>query len=99
MKTYTDLEFLKLSKGEKFKYKFISFFAGIPKALLRLLLALWNLIKGAEITVGKEIADIFSTFIHGDWKTKISFVVMGFPSRSRIRSSRRTSCSKMPGSS
>ena len=78
MKTYSDLEFLKLSKGERFKYKFLSFFAGIPRALLNLMLALWNLIKGACVAIGKEIADICATFIHGDWKTKLSFVFMGF---------------------
>ena len=60
MKTYSDLEFLKLSKGEKFKYKFLSFFAGIPRALLNLLLALWNLIKGAGWTT---FSDAF-TFVH-----------------------------------
>ena len=78
MKTYSDLEFLKLSKGARFKHKFLSFFAGIPKALLNLLLALWNLIKGAGVTIGKEVADICSTFVHGDWKTKLSFIFMGF---------------------
>ena len=78
MKTYSDLEFLKLSKGARLKYKFLSFFAGIPKALLNLLLALWNLIKGAGVTIGKEVADICSTFVHGDWKTKLSFIFMGF---------------------
>ena len=78
MKTYSDLEFLKLSKGARFKHKFLSFFAGIPKALLNLLLALWNLIKGAGVTIGKEVADICSTFVHGDWETKLSFIFMGF---------------------
>ena len=30
------------------------------------------------VGIGKGIADIVKTFIHGDWKTKISYVVMGF---------------------
>ena len=28
--------------------------------------------------LGREIGDICSTFVHGDWKTKISFFIMGF---------------------
>ena len=28
--------------------------------------------------IGKGIADIVKTFIHGDWKTKVSYAVMGF---------------------
>ena len=30
------------------------------------------------VGIGKGLADIVKTFIHGDWKTKISYVVMGF---------------------
>ena len=33
MKRYSDLEYLRLSKGQKFAYNFTSFFAGIPQAL------------------------------------------------------------------
>ena len=33
MKKYSDLEYLKLSKWERFKYRFVSFFASIPVAI------------------------------------------------------------------
>ena len=33
MKRYSDLEYLRLSKGQKFLYKLTSFFAAIPRKL------------------------------------------------------------------
>ena len=47
MKRYTDLEYLRLSKWEKFRYSFLSFFAGIPQAL-----------KNAGIGIGRFFAKI-----------------------------------------
>ncbi|MBQ9264223.1 MAG: sugar ABC transporter permease [Clostridia bacterium] len=78
MKTYSDLEFLKLSKGEKFLYKLGSFFCAIPRGIKHLILGIGRGIGKAGQTVGREIKDIVSTFISGDWKTKLSFLVMGF---------------------
>ncbi len=69
MKKYSDLEYLKLSKGERFKYKFLSFFAAIP-------VAIGNLFKGIGGWFKK--AGIWTTFVQGDWKTKLSFLIMGF---------------------
>ena len=83
MKKYTDLEYLRLSKWERFQYKFLSFFAAIP-------VAIWNLIKGiggffkkAGLAVAGEAKDIWTTFVEGDWKTKLSYLVMGFGSIAR----------------
>ena len=78
MTRLSDLEFLKLSKGQKFGYKMGRFFTGIPKAILGFFLKIWGFIKKGGTAVGTEIADIVNTFIHGDWKTKLSFFVMGF---------------------
>ncbi|MBO7662472.1 MAG: sugar ABC transporter permease [Clostridia bacterium] len=33
--------------------------------------------------IGRELGEIGSTFVHGDWKTKISFFIMGFGSLAR----------------
>ena len=77
MKKYSDLEFLKLSKGQKFLYKLGSFFAAIPRAIGRFLLAIVNFIKNIFITIGKELADLVATFKNGDWKTRGSYLVMG----------------------
>ena len=78
MKKYSDLEYLKLSKGKKRLYKLQSFFCAIPQKILALFLGLWNIIKGCCLKVRDEALDIYSTFVHGDWKTKVSFLVMGF---------------------
>jgi len=78
MKKYSDLEYLKLSKGKKFLYKLASFFCSIPQKIAGVFLALWSLIKNIVLAVSHEAADIWTTFVKGDWKTKVSFLVMGF---------------------
>ena len=83
MKKYSDLEFLKLSKGQKFAYKFVSFFAAIPRAIGRFLLGIAKFFKNLGLGIGREFADICSTFKNGDWKTKGSFLVMGLGSIAR----------------
>ena len=71
-------ETLRLSKGEKKIYSLMSIVLGIPTFFKNVGLAIWNAIKSAGSAIGKELADIGSTFVHGDWKTKISYVIMGF---------------------
>ena len=83
MKQYTDLEYLKLSGPEKFANKFSRFFFGIPKALLKFLKAIGRFFAN----IGKKIANVFvniyRTFVCGDWKTRVSYFVMGFGNLSR----------------
>ena len=50
MKKYSDLEYLKLSKWERFKYRFVSFFASIP-------VAIWHAILG----IGGWFKKVYST--------------------------------------
>lgn len=83
MKRYTDLEYLKLSKINRFFYKFLSFLIAIP-------LKVWNIIKLIGKYIAKfakkafnEFKDIIMTFKKGDWKTRLSYVVMGFGNISR----------------
>ena len=83
MKTYSDLEFLKLSKGQKALYKLERFFASIPAGIMRFFVGIWGLIKKGVAAVGREASDIFSTFTNGDWKTKLSYLVMGFGNLAR----------------
>ena len=40
MKRYSDLEYLRLSKGQKFLYKLTSFFAAIPRGMWNLVLSI-----------------------------------------------------------
>ena len=83
MKRYSDLEYLRLSKGQKFLYKLESFFAAIPRKLLNLILAIGRFFKNIGLGIAKEAKDIITTFTQGDWKTKTSYLVMGFGSIAR----------------
>ena len=78
MNTYSDLEFLKLTKGQKALYKIERFFASIPTGVKNLFVGLGRLIKKGGAAIGREVSDIATTFVHGDWKTKLSYLVMGF---------------------
>ena len=83
MKKYTDLEYLRLSKWERFQYKFLSFFAAIPMAIWHAICKIGNWFKKAGLAIGNEAKDIVQTFIQGDWKTKLSYLIMGFGSIAR----------------
>ena len=83
MKRYSDLEYLRLSKPQKFLYKLVSFFAAIPGKLLNLVKAIGRFFKNCGLGIAREAKDIITTFIRGDWKTKCSYLVMGFGSISR----------------
>ena len=83
MAQISDLEFLRLSKAQKTGYKIRRFFTGIPKAIASFFLAVWHAIQKAGKAVGREISEIGTTFKEGDWKTKLSFLVMGFGSLAR----------------
>ena len=78
MAKLSDLEFLRLSKGRRFLYKLGQFFASIPKGIANLFVKLWGLIKNCFLAIGREAKDIITSFIQGDWKTKVSYLVMGF---------------------
>ena len=76
-------ETLRLSKTEKKIYSLMSIVLGIPAFFKNVGLAIWNAIKAAGSAIGKEFADLGSTFVHGDWKTKFSYVIMGFGNLTR----------------
>ena len=79
----TDLDYLKLSKPQKMLVDLRRFFAALPgkigNGLKKLVMFVVNFFKG----IGLAIVDIIHTFINGDWKTKVSYFVMGFGSCAR----------------
>jgi len=83
MKRYSDLEYLRLSKGQKFLYKLASFFLAIPRGIGTFFLGIGRFFKKLGVGIGKEISDVVMTFVKGDWKTKTSYLVMGFGSIAR----------------
>ena len=79
MKTYSELEYLRLSKWQKFWYKFARFFCVvIPNGIKNGVFAIGRFFKKLGLGIAHECKDIVTTFIYGDWKTKVSYLVMGF---------------------
>ena len=78
MKQYTDLELLKMGKMKRFGVKFTSFFASIPSKLKNLGIKIGKFFKNLGIGIWHWIRDLGLTFVHGDWKTKVSYFIMGF---------------------
>ena len=83
MKKYSDLEYLRLSKLQRFFYKLASFFLAIPGWLWRLIKGIGRFFKKAAIRIKDEVVDIVMTFVRGDWKTRLSYLVMGFGNAAR----------------
>lgn len=71
-------EFFRLNKVQALLYNVIHFFKAIPSAIKNFFVKLWQTIVGAATAVIDEFKDIALTFVHGDWKTKVSYLVMGF---------------------
>ena len=78
MKQYTDLELLKLSKPKRAGYKFKLFFASIPGKFKNLFVKIGRFFKNLGLGIVHWFRDIGLTFVHGDWKTKVSYFIMGF---------------------
>ena len=79
----TDLEYLKLSRWGKFIHKMGAFFKAIPLFFLNIFKKIGRFFVKFGIGIKNEAVDIWTTFIHGDWKTKISYLFMGFGSIAR----------------
>ena len=83
MKEYTDLELLKLTKAQRGGYKFKKFFASIPGKFKALFSKIGLFFKNLFIGIGHWFRDLGRTFVNGDWKTKVSYFLMGFGNISR----------------
>ena len=79
----SDLELLKLNKFQKFVLKLKNFFISIPTFFKNLGIGIWNKIKGLGIGIYNFFKNLVLTFIHGDWKTKVSYLILGFGSIAR----------------
>lgn len=77
MKKYSDLEYLRLSKWQKFLYKIVSFFTSIPVGIANGCRSIATFLKNVVLGIGHFFADLVSTFVHGSVATKLSYVIMG----------------------
>ena len=72
-----DLEYLSLTKTQRFFYRlkkgFGGFFKGIGKFFASIPHKIWNWLK----KVGSVFPKLYKYFIYGDWSTRLSFLVMG----------------------
>jgi len=83
MKRYTDLEYLKLSKINRFFYKLLSFFCAIPLKIWGVIKSVGKIIANFSKKIAMSFVEIFTTFKNGSWKTRVSYVIMGFGNISR----------------
>ena len=72
------IDYMSMNGFERFVYNFTNGIKNAPKNI-------GNFFKNIGSTIGKgaktlvnDLKDIGTTFVEGDWKTKVSFVVMGF---------------------
>ena len=78
-----DLDLLQLTKFQTILYKIIHFFKGIPNGVASLFKYIFSLIKNFFVWIKNDLTDIVQTFVNGDYKTKLSFIIMGFGSIAR----------------
>ncbi len=83
MKKYSDLEYLKLPKWRRFLYTLVCLIVGIPTGIWNGIKNIGKAIKGFGKKVAFEFTDIFITFKEGDWKTRVSYFILGFGSIAR----------------
>ena len=71
---------LLMSKGQAFGYKFKKFFTSIPEKLANLGKKIAKFFVNLFWAIVNFFKDLGVTFVKGDWKTKISYFIMGFGS-------------------
>jgi len=79
----TDLEYLAMSKPKRFACRFFEALKRLPGNIAGGFKGLGLAIVGFFKAVGRELTDIVTTFVQGDWKTRLSYLVMGFGSMAR----------------
>lgn len=80
MENTQQLEMLKKSKLQRFGISFVNFFKSIPQKIKKLGIGIWNFLKKAFWGTINWFKNLGLTFWYGDWKTKVSYFVMGFGS-------------------
>lgn len=79
----TGLDYLKLTKAQRFSYKLKRFFSRIPLFFKNLGIKIGRFFKRLGLATYNWFKTLILTFIHGDWKTKTSYFIMGFGSIAR----------------
>ena len=82
-KTAKALAYMKLDKYEKQGSKYFRFFHDFPTKFVSFFKKLGFSVARFFIKIGEFFRDLVMTFVHGDWKTKVSYAIMGFGSFAR----------------
>ncbi len=77
MKRLSNLEYLKLTRSQAFRYDVKLFFSKIPGWFRGLFVKLWLAIKSFFIGIKDGAIDIVNTFREGNWAVKLSFISFG----------------------
>lgn len=74
---------LTLSKPQRFARKFVSFFKGLPEVIEKLGISIYKLLIKFGLNFISFFKGLYFTFVNGDYKTKISYFIIGFGSFAR----------------
>ncbi|MCH5154006.1 MAG: sugar ABC transporter permease [Clostridiales bacterium] len=74
------LDYLKLTRWQKFIYKLKCFFCAIPGWFVDKGKKIGRFFKNFGLKTADTFRDIWYTFKNGSWSTRVSFLVMGFGS-------------------
>ena len=77
------LTYLDFNKKERFVFKVTQFFVAIPGFFKKIGIAIGRFFKKLGIGLFNFLKNIGVMFVKGSWKTKISYVVMGFGNMAR----------------
>lgn len=72
------IEYQGLGISQKILYKIGRFFAAIPAFFVRIGKAIGRGAKASVFAIGRELKDLVMTLITGSWRTKLSYLIMGF---------------------
>lgn len=72
------IEYQGLGTFQRILYNIRRFLVAIPAFLVGIGKAIGRGVKTAVCAVGRELKDLVMTLITGSWRTKISYLIMGF---------------------
>ena len=82
MKELSYLEYQGLNNGQKFIYKLKKFFCAFGGFFARIGSAIASIVKTIVFGTINGTKNLFADLIKGSWRTKLSFIIMGFGSLS-----------------
>lgn len=74
----TYVEYKQLNPFQKFAYNFKKFFKNLPGAVGRFFKTIGLAIVHFFVGIGKGFKNYGTTFVKGDWATKLSYIIFGF---------------------